>query len=514
MTLLWIILIPLIGGVLCMRAERFSKALVREIALVTMSIVTLMSLQLWLNGNFTAPDVTSIAPHWAFEIQYPWISRFGISFHLGVDGLSMLLVFLTGLVGLWAIACSWDDVQEHVGFFYFNLLWLLSGVIGVFLALDLFLFFFFWELMLIPMYFLIALWGHDVSIHKTRFHAAVKFFVYTQASGMLMLFAILGLVFANYSNTGSFSFDYSVLRNTALTPTVEYLIMLGFFIAFAVKLPVPPLHSWLPDAHGQAPTAGSVILAGLLLKTAGYGLLRFAVPMFPHASLEFAPIAMILGCISIIYTAILAFAQTDLKRLIAYTSISHMGFILIAIYAGEMISMQGAVLQMVAHGLSASALFILAGQLYERLHTRDLTKMGGLWTRLPIIPAFALFFVAASLGLPGTGNFVGEFLILLGAFPVAPWSVVIASTGLVLASIYSLVLMQRAFYGAPSDPNAAPLNGPVLREVLILGSLVIMMLAMGFYPQPLVTTASSSITAVRDIYRPQSVAPVPSLTAP
>ncbi len=290
-----------------------------------------------------------------------------------------------------------------MGFFHLNLMWILGGVIGVFLALDLFMFFFFWEMMLVPMYFLIALWGHSSSDgKKTRIYAATKFFIFTQASGLIMLVAILGLVLVNFNNTGVITFNYADLLKVQMSKTTEYVLMLGFFIAFAVKLPVVPFHSWLPDAHAQAPTAGSVDLAGILLKTAAYGLLRFALPLFPNASAEFAPIAMTLGLIGIFYGAFLAFAQTDIKRLIAFSSVSHMGFVLIGIYSGSQLALQGAVIQMLAHGLSAAALFILSGQLYERLHTRDMREMGGIWSRIAYLPAISLFFAAASLGLPGT----------------------------------------------------------------------------------------------------------------
>jgi NADH-quinone oxidoreductase subunit M len=375
-------------------------------------------------------------------------------------------------------------------------MWILGGVIGVFLALDLFLFFFFWEMMLVPMYFLIALWGHSAADGKTsRINAATKFFIYTQASGLIMLVAILGLVFANFHGSGVLTFDYALLLQAKLDPAVEYTLMLGFFIAFAVKLPVVPLHSWLPDAHAQAPTAGSVDLAGILLKTAAYGLLRFGVPLFPNASAEFAPIAMGLGVLGIVYGALLAFAQTDIKRLIAYTSVSHMGFVLIGIYAGTQLALQGVVIQMLAHGLSAAALFILCGQLYERLHTRDLREMGGLWGRLNYLPGVMLFFAAASLGLPGTGNFVGEFLILLGTFKVAPLITVIAAGGLVLASVYALIMIQRAFYG-PAKAEG-PLQGLDGRELSMMLGLIGLLMLLGVYPQPVLDTSAASMHGVQ-----------------
>ena len=491
--LLWILLTPFIGGLLCWQSERLSMQTPRWIALLSMLLTLSISILLWLQGDFSLSQQG--IPAWSAECNLPWIPRFGISFHLAVDGLSLLVVLLTGFLGVMAVLCSWREIGQRTGFFHLNLLWILGGVIGVFMALDLFLFFFFWEMMLVPMYFLIALWGHVASDGRSRINAATKFFIYTQSSGLVMLVAILGLVLVHYQATGVLSFSYETLLNTPMSAEVEYLLMLGFFLAFAVKMPVVPLHGWLPDAHSQAPTAGSVDLAGILLKTAAYGLLRFSLPLFPHASAEFAPIAMALGLGGIIYGAVLAFSQTDIKRLIAYTSISHMGFVLIAIYSGTQLALQGAVIQMIAHGLSAAALFILCGQIYERLHTRDLRQMGGLWGRIRYLPGIMLFFAVASLGLPGTGNFVGEFLILLGSFPVAPTVVVIATFGLVLASVYSLIMMQRACFGpAKSEAPLAGLGGRELGMMLLLAGLL---LALGIYPQPVIDTASGTVSSVQ-----------------
>ncbi|MNQ75099.1 NADH-quinone oxidoreductase subunit M [compost metagenome] len=373
-------------------------------------------------------------------------------------------------------------------------MWILGGVVGVFLAIDLFLFFFFWEMMLVPMYFLIALWGHSGSKGKTRITAATKFFIYTQASGLIMLVAILGLVLVNYSNTGVLTFNYADLLKAQLSPVAEYLLMLGFFAAFAVKFPVVPVHSWLPDAHAQAPTAGSVDLAGILLKTAAYGMIRFALPLFPNASAEFAPIAQWLGVFAIVYGALLSFAQTDIKRLVAYSSVSHMGFVLIAIYSGSQIALQGAVVQMIAHGLSAAALFILCGQLYERLHTRDMREMGGIWARMPYLPGVSLFFAAAALGLPGTGNFVGEFLILVGAFQQVPWIAVLASTGLVFGSVYSLIMIHRAYFGPSKNENTY--EGLRYRELIMVLGLAGLLVLLGIYPQPVLDTSAATMHGV------------------
>ncbi|WP_097461061.1 NADH-quinone oxidoreductase subunit M [Mangrovitalea sediminis] len=506
MILPWLILIPFIGGLLCWQGERFGLGVPRWVALFTMALVFVLSLILWSQGDYSLATLTQHgAAHWQSEFQVPWISRFGISFHLGLDGLSLLMVMLTGLLGVMAVICSWKEISDHIGFFHLNLLWSLGGVIGVFLALDMFLFFTFWELMLVPTYFLIALWGHNPPTGKGRIHAAMKFIIYTQTSGLILLLAILGLVFVHFQGTGQLSFDYGDLLGTKMSPHVEYMLMLGFFIAFAVKLPVVPFHSWLPDAHSLAPTAGSVDLAGLLLKTAGYGLLRFSLPFFPHASHEFAPIAMWLGVISIFYGAILAFAQTDIKRLIAYTSISHMGFVLIAIYAGTHIALQGAVLQMVAHGISAGALFILSGEIYERLKTRDMRQMSGLWSRFSYLPPLSMFFAVASLGLPGMGNFVGEFLILLGSFPVAPVVTVVAAGGLIMAAVYGLILIQRALHGPAHSPEK--LKDLNMREIAMMLSLVAILLYLGLYPQSVLDTSSGAMAGVQHWYSTALSAP-------
>lgn len=495
MILPWLILIPFIGGILCWQGERFGAALPRAIAMLTMLLELALCLWLWSTGDFQLAPHPGADPVWSLEFKQVWIERFGINLHLAMDGLSLLMILLTGLLGVLSVLCSWSEIQKHVGFFHLNLMWILGGVIGVFLALDLFLFFFFWEMMLVPMYFLIALWGHSSAEGKTRIYAATKFFIYTQASGLIMLVAILGLVLVNYSTSGVLTFDYSLLLKAELPAGVEYILMLGFFIAFAVKLPVVPLHSWLPDAHAQAPTAGSVDLAGILLKTAAYGLLRFALPLFPNASAEFAPIAMLLGLVGIFYGAFLAFAQTDIKRLVAYSSVSHMGFILIGIYSGSQQALQGVVIQMLAHGLSAAALFILCGQLYERLHTRDMREMGGLWSRIAYLPAISLFFAAASLGLPGTGNFVGEFLILLGTFKSTPWIVVVATFGLVFGSVYSLIMIHRAYFGpARAEHSLRGMNG---RELGMAMSLAILLVLLGVYPQPILDTSAATMQGVQ-----------------
>ena len=488
MLLVWLILIPLIAGPLAWAGGRDPRR-PRWIALAAMGLDLILTLVLWLQ-----PDGVPATPsdRWLASWHIPWIPRFGISIHLGVDGLSLLLILLTCVLGLAAVTASLTEVRERVGFFHCNLLWVLAGVIGVFLALDLFLFFVFWEIMLVPMYLLISLWGHE-----RRAYAAFKFFLFTQAGGLLMLIAILALAVAHYRQTGMMTFDYAPLLDTTLAPRTEFWLMLGFFAAFAVKLPAVPLHPWLPDAHTEAPTGGSVILAGLLLKTGAYDLMRFAVPLFPQAAHDFAPVAMSLGVIGILYGAVLAFAQSDFKRLIAYSSIAHLGFVLLGIFAWNQHALQGAVMAMLAHGLSTGALFIVAGSLQERLHTRDMRRMGGLWSVTPKLARITLVFAMASLGLPGLANFVGEFLVLLGTYRASMPLAVLATIGIVGAALYSLILIQRTFHG----PNTEKWQVPDLSRISVatLGLMMALNVWLGVYPQPVLNTARPALIGIQRI---------------
>ena len=500
-----LILTPFIAGFLCWVTEKSSPKLPRWIALIGMVITFLLSVMLWQQGQFglagTIAEVTA-KPTWIAEYQLPWIDSLGISFHLAVDGISLLMVALTAFLGVMAVGCSWGEITRRVGFFHLNLLWSLGGVIGVFLAIDMFLFFFFWEMMLVPIYFLIAIWGHDSTSGKTKEYAATKFFIYTQAAGLIMLVGILMLVLINFSQTGTLSFDYMNLLGTKLG-IWEYPIMLCFFIGFAVKLPVMPFHGWLHDAHAQAPNAGSVDLAGILIKTAAYGLLRFVLPFFPHASAEFAPIAITLATIGIFYGAWLAFMQTDIKRLLAYTSISHMGFVVLAIYAGTLLSLQGLMIQMLAHGLCSAALFIMSGQLYERLHTRELPSMGGLWGQMRYYAPLMMFFSAALLGIPGTGNFIGEFLILLGSFAQYPLFVVLATFSLVWAGLYTLIMVYRALFGeiTPTIEQAMPLRDVNAREISLLAILAAGLIWLGLAPQKFLDTSDHAMQWISTNYQ-------------
>ena len=472
MILIYLISILFVGGLVAWLSERVDPNYPRIVALVTVLIDLVVMISLL--------GVDPGSGGWVAFVNSDWIPRFGISFYFAADGLSLLLILLTGFLGVIAVGSAWDDIHEKTGFFYFNLLWTLAGVIGVFTALDLFLFFFFWEVMLIPMYFIIAIWGHE-----NKNYAAMKFFIFTQVTGMLMLVSIIMLGYLHFLQMGMLSFNYHDLMKVEASGTIEYLMMLGFFVAFTTKLPSVPFHSWLPDAHSQAPTAGSVILAGILLKTGAYGLIRFAVPLFPESSLDFSPIAMGLAAFSILYCAKVAFAQTDIKRLIAYTSVSHMGFVTLGVYAWNELALQGAVMTMLAHGLSAAALFMLAGGLQHRIHTRNMQHMGGFWEKVPKMAVVAIFFSVAALGMPGLGNFIGEFLALLGAFQSNILFTVIAAFGLILASVYSLWVIQQVFQGEYKtdkfeDSHLLDLNR---REMIYFGAMMIGLIWMGMYPQ-------------------------------
>jgi NADH-quinone oxidoreductase subunit M len=496
MILVWLIVVPFIGGVLAWIAGRWSRAWPRWIALAGIAADLAMAIAIWMR-SLGHPALTG-GP-WLADLDVRWIDGLGIRWHLGLDGLSLLLVLLTAFLGLMAVATSWTEIEDRIGLFHFHLMWVLAGIIGVFLALDLFLFYFFWEMMLVPMYFLIAMWGHE-----RRIYAAVKFFIFTQISGLLMLVAIVALYVVHGRATGTYTFDYTQLVGTALEPTTAWWLMLGFFGAFAVKLPVVPVHTWLPDAHTEAPTAGSVVLASLLLKTGAYGLLRFVLPLFRDAAAAFAPVAIGLGVAGVLYGAVLAFGQTDLKRLVAYTSVSHMGFVLIGVFAGTTLALQGAILQLLCHGVSTGALFILVGALQERTHTRDVGHLGGLWAVAPRMGGMTMFFGLGAMGLPGLGNFVAEFLILLGTYPVSPLATVLASFGLIVSTVYALWMIQATFQGRRAE--AVPFRDLGSREVAIATALLVALLWLGVYPQPFVDAAAPVVTNLSGAAPPRAAA--------
>jgi NADH-quinone oxidoreductase subunit M len=480
MILLWLIIIPFLGGLAAWILDRKEHAASRWASLAALLADAVLLAGFW---SQSASDIALRRGDWLVELNLPWIPQLGISVHLAMDGLSMVLAALTLFLGIVSVICSWTEVRERVGFFHLNLLLILAGILGVFLSLDLFLFYFFWELMLVPMYFLINIWGHE-----NRVYASLKFFLFTQAGGLLMFLSILALYFVHGRDTGSYTFDYVQLLGTHLSSVAAFWIMLGFLAAFLVKMPAVPLHPWLPDAHTEAPTAGSVILAGLLLKTGAYGLIRFVLPLFPGATASISQAMLVLAVVGIIYGAVLAFGQSDLKRLIAYTSVSHMGFVLLGIFAGSATALSGAVMQMVAHGVSTGALFIIVGMIQERIHTREMDSMGGFWSSAPRLSGIGLVFALASLGLPGFANFVAEFMVLLGSFRAHSYATIFAASGLVLAAVYSLGIVQRVFHGerrgGPSIPDLT------VRETCMMAAMIVVILWLGLFPRPLIRTTA------------------------
>ncbi len=486
MILLWLIIIPLLGGIAAWILDRKGSTASRWVSLAALIVDAVMLASVW---SQTTINVDPNRGGWFVELNVSWIPQLGINLHLAMDGLSLVLAALTLFLGIISVVCSWTEIRERVGFFHLNLLWILAGILGVFLSLDLFLFYFFWELMLVPMYFLINIWGHE-----NRVYASLKFFIFTQAGGLLMLLSILALYFIHGKETGYYTFDYSLLLGTSVTPKASFLIMLGFLIAFTVKLPAVPFHPWLPDAHTEAPTAGSVILAGLLLKTGAYGLLRFVLPLFPGSAASIAPAMLILAVVGIIYGAVLAFGQGDLKRLVAYTSVSHMGFVLLGIFAGSPTAISGAVMQIVAHGVSTGALFILVGMIQERIHTRQMDRMGGFWASVPRLSGIGLVFALASLGLPGFGNFVAEFMVLIGSFRTHGAVTIIAASGLVLAAIYSLWIVQRVFHGEKRE--GLGLVDLSARETGMMAAMIVVILWLGVFPRPVLSTAEPVLNTI------------------
>ena len=464
---------PIIGFLIILFLKEQQKKAIRWVALIT-SIVN-FGVSLWVLSLFNPA-----APGIQLELNRFWlqISELPIGFHLGVDGLSILMLLLTTFLTPLAILSSWTSVQERVkGFMLFFML-LEVGMVGVFLSLDLVLFYIFWEFTLVPMYFLIGIWGGE-----RRIYAAVKFFLFTMTGSVVMLLAIL------YIGLQAGTFSLPVLIATRSTfAQAQIWLFLAFGLAFAIKVPMWPFHSWLPDAHVEAPTAGSVILAGVLLKMGAYGFLRFNLPLFPEASLRLAPWMAGLAIIGILYGAAVAYAQTDLKKMVAYSSVSHLGFVMLGIFSLTPLGISGAILQMVNHGISTGALFLMVGMLYERRHTRDLSAFGGLWKVLPVLGALSLIITLSSMGLPGLNGFVGEFTILLGSFGSSflgsPWFGGVATLGVILAAIYLLFMFQKVFLGPITQPANHSLKDLNPREIITLAVLLVIIFWIGLYPKP------------------------------
>lgn len=468
-----LIFLPLAGALALLPFWRYDRwAKVTAVGFAGLELL----LAVWL--LVAPPAGTTRLPGFFLLEDLPWIERFGIRYTVGMDGISLLLVVLTAFITLLAMLISWRGITERVPLHYLMILVMESGIMGVFLALDLFLFYLFWEVMLIPMFFLIGIWGHG-----RRIYSAVKFFIYTMAGSLLMLLAIIGIYLLHGSQGGNYTFALYELVGTTLAPGTALWLFAAFLFAFAIKVPVFPLHTWLPDAHTDAPTAGSVILAGLLLKTGAYGLIRFAYPLFPTAAKAVTPLLLTLAVIGIVYGSWVAYAQEDMKRLVAYSSVGHMGFVALGIAVWSPVALSGAVLQMVNHGITTGALFALVGMLDERTDTREIAAYGGLWGKVPMFAFFFLLFSMASAGLPGLNNFVGEFLILAGAFRVTPVAVVIAFVGIVLPLIYTVRLVQQVLF--VEERRSLTLPDLSLREGSALAVLAVIDIYLGVHPAPI-----------------------------
>ncbi len=475
MLLSTIVFLPLVGALLVLlaggrgdRPER--EGTVRMLALVVSVVAFAATLFLWWRFNPADPE-------FQFVENRTWLPQFGISYRLGVDGISLFLIVLTGFLTPLALLSSWQSVHKSVKLFSFFLLALESAMLGVFVATDLFLFYIFWDAVLIPMYFLIGIWGYE-----RRIYAAVKFILYTMVGSILMLVAIIGLSYVHQSATGTQTFNLLDLYGTTLSWPMEKWFFLAFALAFLIKVPLFPFHTWLPDAHVEAPTAGSVILAGVMLKMGTYGLLRFAFPLFPNAAHYFAPYIAGLAVVGIIYGALVAMVQPDMKKLVAYSSVSHLGFVVLGISAMNMQGVQGAVYQMLNHGVSTGGLFLIVGMLSDRRHTRLISEYGGLKKVTPHLVAAFLIITLSSIGLPGLNGFVGEFLILLGAFRWNPKMAAFAATGVILSAAYMLWMFQRVNYGPITNEKNTRLVDLRPREWFVIVPIIAMAILMGILP--------------------------------
>jgi NADH-quinone oxidoreductase subunit M len=483
--------LPVLGAAVVALTPRSAAGLAKTLGLVVTTLVFALSLLL-LRGFVPTAGMQ-------FGEQIQWMPVYGISYHVGIDGISLWLILLTTFLTPLALLGSWSSISKRVHEFVLFMLLLEAGMLGVFVALDLFLFYIFWEAMLIPMYFLIGIWGHE-----RRVYAALKFFLYTMAGSALMLVAFLVL----YSRSAAHSFDLAALLSSRVDPALQMWLFGAFALAFAIKVPMFPLHTWLPDAHVEAPTAGSVILAGVMLKMGGYGFLRLAIPLFPHAAARFAPLIGALAVIGIVYGALVSLVQPDMKKLVAYSSVSHLGFVMLGIASFTKIALVGAVYQMLNHGISTGALFFMVGMLYDRRHTRTISEFGGIKTVMPWFAAMFLLVSLSSIAVPGFNGFIGEFLILMGSWPFSPKLTAFASLGVILAAAYLLWMVQRVLYGEVTNPKNAALPDLSAREWLVLAPLAILAIFMGVASPLFTRTIEPTVhQLVTDVQKAQRTVP-------
>ncbi len=477
------VFLPLAGALVLMMMPADQEPALRRGAFI-FSLVPL-ALSLGLLGGFDAAD-----PGFQFTEKAAWIPRFGISYSVGIDGISIFLVLLTTFLMPIVILNAWGNIHKRVKEYMIFMMLLETGMLGALVALDLFLFYVFWEVMLVPMYFLIGVWGGE-----RRIYAAIKMVLYTMAGSLLMLVAILYLAIALNQQSGKFSFDLLRFYDFSLPLSAQRWLFAAFALAFAIKVPMFPLHTWLPDAHTEAPTGGSVILAGVLLKMGTYGFLRFAIPLFPLAAREALPVIAALAAVGIVYGALVCMVQPDLKRLVAYSSVSHLGFVMLGMAALNVQGVEGSIYQMLNHGLSTGGLFLAVGVIYERRHTRLIREFGGLWQQLPLYAAIFMVVMLSSVGLPGLNGFVGEFLILLGAFNVYPVATVVGMSGVLLGAVYLLWMYQRVMFGPLENPKNRTLADLSPREVLMFVPILVMIFVMGLYPKPFLSRMEPAVQA-------------------
>lgn len=491
--LTFLIFFPLLGAVLLLFVDRKSTLFIKVFTLVFSIAEFGISLPLFFIFDEKAKGMQ-------FMEKVSWFPEWGISYSLGIDGISLLLLLLTTFLTVICVLCSWKAIEDKVKEYHIIFLFLETAMIGTLCSLDLVLFYIFWELMLIPMYLLIGIWGGP-----RRIYAAIKFFLFTMAGSVLMLIAIIALYFFYYRATGVYTFNVLDLYQASIPIAKQYWFFAAFALSFAIKVPMFPLHTWLPDAHTEAPTAGSVILAGVLLKMGTYGFLRFAIPLFPAAAYDAIPLMSTLAIIGIIYGAIVSMMQPDLKRMIAFSSVSHLGYVMLGMFALNMQGVQGSIYQMLNHGISTGGLFLIVGMIYERRHTRMIADFGGLSKVMPVFATFFMIITLSSIALPGTNGFVGEFLILLGTFKSNMWYGILATTGVVLGAVYMLWMFQRVMFGVITRDENRKLKDLGKREVLILVVMVFFIILMGVYPKMFFKKMDTSVTEFLSFVKEKNV---------